>query len=158
MNINEDKVKRELERSRKALNLMFSGGLSRRSRKAKKQRKIAMGPMSKVSVDTSDREDSQTMLNLKDKIAETLLNSFNELLNEGGKSSPKRIANRRERQAVKKGMFNLGSAVSMATKDPRRNDARARRRSKAAAKAILQLNPGERARQDAEEVVRRTRS
>jgi len=80
--LNEDKVKRELRRSQDAMNKMFSGKLSNRSRIAKKQRKIAMGPMAKVSVNTSDREDSQTMLNMKDKIAETLLNSFNELLNE----------------------------------------------------------------------------
>lgn len=103
--INEDKVKRELERSRKAMNLMFSRGLSKRSRVAKKQRKIAMGPMSKVSVDTSDREDSQTMLNMKDKIAETLLNSFNLMLNELSqeeiekeKNSPQARAKRRIRK------------------------------------------------------------
>ena len=158
-NLNEDKVKRELRRSQDAMNKMFSGKLSKRSRKAKKQRTIAMGPMSRVSVNTSDREDSQTMLDIKDKIAETLLNSFNELLNEeGGRSSPERTANRVERQAVKAGMSNLGSAEKMARRNPRRKDARFRRRAKAAAKAILRLNPGEGARQDAEETVRRTRS
>lgn len=99
------------------------------------------------------KENSSTEI-LGNKIVE----SFDRLLNEGGKSSPKRIANRRERQAVKKGMFNLGSAQRMATQDPRRNDAKFRRRSKAAAKAILNLDPGEEPRKDAEEVIRRTRS
>jgi len=103
--LNEDKVKRQLKRSQDAMNKMFSGKLSKRSRIAKKQRKIAMGPMSKVSVntsdvdDTSDREDSQTMLNIKDKISETLLNSFNKLLNEGGRSNPERTEDRKRRQA-----------------------------------------------------------
>jgi GrpB-like predicted nucleotidyltransferase (UPF0157 family) len=93
-NLNEDKVKRELERSRKAMNKMFSRRLSRRARTAKKQRKTAMGPQFKVSVNTSDREDSQTMLNLRDKLAETLLNSFEELLNEakGSKGTAKKAA------------------------------------------------------------------
>jgi len=41
------------------------------------------------------------MLNIKDKIAETLLNSFNELLNEGGRSNPERTEARKRRQALK---------------------------------------------------------
>lgn len=87
--LNENKVERELERSRKAMNLMFARKLSKRSRVAKKQRKTAMGPMSKVSVNTSDREDSQTMLDIKDKIAESLLNKLESLLNEKSQNENK---------------------------------------------------------------------
>ena len=105
----ENKQKRQSNRANDALNKMLFGNLSRRSRTSKKQTKTALGPKNKVSTYSGSEPDPQDKMgenmNLKDKIAETLLNSFNLMLNELSqeeiekeKNSPQAQAKRRIRK------------------------------------------------------------
>lgn len=107
--LSENRQKRQSDRANKALNKMLFNNLSKRSRVAKKQTTTALGPKNKISTYSGSEPDPQDKIgenmNLKDKIAETLLNSFNLMLNELSqeeiekeKSSPQARAKRRIRR------------------------------------------------------------
>lgn len=91
MNINErQRGRRRADTPERAMTDLFKDkGRSNRERsrllKLAKGKNVKRG--SNPQTNEPDREDSQTMLDIKDKIAETLLNSFNEMLDESKNSA-----------------------------------------------------------------------